>query len=53
MDAPEGPRLKATKKMSYTDCFAAGLAKLRKAELVTGDKEFKQVEGDVKILWIG
>jgi len=28
------------------------LAKLRKAELVTGDKEFKQAEGDVKILWM-
>jgi len=43
---------KATKKMSYADCFAAALAKWRKAELVTGDKEFKQVEGEVKILWI-
>ena len=43
---------KATKKMSYADCFAAALAKLRKAELVTGDKEFKQIEGDVRILWI-
>ncbi|MDO9541194.1 MAG: type II toxin-antitoxin system VapC family toxin, partial [Kiritimatiellia bacterium] len=28
---------KATKKMSYADCFAAALAKIRKAELVTGD----------------
>jgi len=43
---------KANKKMSYADCFAAALAKLRKAELVTGDPEFKQVEGDLKILWI-
>ena len=43
---------KATKKMSYADCFAAALAKLRKAELVTGDREFKQVEREVKILWI-
>jgi predicted nucleic acid-binding protein len=43
---------KATKKMSYADCFAAALAKLKKAELVTGDKEFKQVEGDVKVLWL-
>ncbi len=43
---------KATKKMSYADCFAAALAKLRKAELVTGDKDFKQIEGEVKILWI-
>ena len=41
-----------TGRMSYADCFAAALAKLRKAELVTGDKEFKQVEGEVKVLWI-
>lgn len=44
---------KSTKKMSYADCFSAALAKLRKAELVTGDKEFRQVDGEVKILWIG
>jgi len=50
--ARQAAEFKATKKMSYADCFAAALAKLRKAELVTGDKEFKQVEGQVKILWI-
>jgi ribonuclease VapC len=43
---------KALKKMSYADCFAAALAKIRKAELVTGDEEFKQVKNDMKILWI-
>ena len=43
---------KASRKMSYADCFAAALAKLRKAELVTGDKEFQQLETEVKILWI-
>lgn len=43
---------KATKKMSFADCFAAALAKSRKAELVTGDREFQQVEPEVKILWI-
>ena len=30
--------------ISYADCFAAALAKHRKAELVTGDKEFKSLE---------
>lgn len=50
--AMKAAELKASRKMSYADCFAAALAKLRKAELVTGDKEFKQVESDVKILWI-
>ena len=43
---------KSTKKMSYADCFAAALAKLKKAELITGDKEFKSVENEIKINWI-
>jgi predicted nucleic acid-binding protein len=51
--ARQAAQFKATKKMSFADCFAAALAKLNKAELVTGDKEFKQVEGEVKVLWIG
>ena len=50
--AKQAAEFKAMKKMSYADCFAAALAKLRKAELVTGDKEFKQVEGEVKVAWI-
>ena len=37
---------------AHADCFAAALAKLHKAELVTGDEDFKQVEGEVKTLWI-
>jgi ribonuclease VapC len=43
---------KATKKMSYADCFAAALAKLRNAELVTGEEEFRQVERDVRVRWL-
>ena len=43
---------KATKKMSYADCFAAALAKIRNAELVTGDPEFKAVEKEIKIRWL-
>ena len=43
---------KASGNISYADCFAAALAKSRKAELVTGDKEFKALEGEVKISWI-
>jgi len=50
--AKQTAEFKAAKKMSYADCFAAALAKLKKAELVTGDKEFNQVEGDLKILWL-
>ena len=43
---------KAKHRMSYADCFAAALAKLKKAELITGDKEFRQVEQEIKINWI-
>ena len=39
-------------KISYADCYAAALAKSRKAELVTGDKEFKQLDGESKISWL-
>lgn len=39
--AKEAARLKASKRVSYADCFAAALAKLHKGEVVTGDKEFK------------
>ncbi|MBI3618234.1 MAG: type II toxin-antitoxin system VapC family toxin [Candidatus Omnitrophica bacterium] len=43
---------KAAKKLPYVDCFAAALAKLHKGEVVTGDKEFKAIENEVKITWI-
>ncbi len=43
---------KATRKMSYADCFAAALAKIKNAELVTGDREFKQLAREVKIHWL-
>ena len=43
---------KATHKMSYADCFAAALAKEKKAELVTGDPEFKSLEKEIKIGWL-
>ena len=36
--------------MSYADCFAAALAKVKNSELVTGDPEFKKVE--IKIHWL-
>ena len=49
----EAAIFKATKKMSYADCFAAALAKTRNAELVTGDPEFKLVENELKkIRWL-
>ena len=43
---------KSKHKMSYADAFAAAQALQKNAHLVTGDKEFKQVEGDIKVLWL-
>jgi uncharacterized protein len=43
---------KSRNKMSFADCFAAALAKQRKAHLVTGDPEFKQVEQEITIDWL-
>jgi ribonuclease VapC len=45
-------KLKAHNRMSYADCYAAALAKERKCELVTGDREFRQVEREVSIHWL-
>ena len=39
-------------KVAYADCFAAALAKQRKIEVITGDPEFKQLAGEVKIHWL-
>ena len=43
---------KAGHKISYADAFAAALAKAKNAELVTGDREFKTLEKEIKINWL-
>ncbi|MEI6074028.1 MAG: type II toxin-antitoxin system VapC family toxin [Verrucomicrobiota bacterium] len=43
---------KAGNKLSYADAFAAALAKIKGAELVTGDPEFKPLEKEIKINWL-
>ena len=48
----EAAKLKAAKKLAYADCFTAALAKLRGVEVVTGDPEFKEVDGEVKVAWL-
>lgn len=45
-------QFKSSNKISYADCFAAALAKINKAPLLTGDAEFKSVERDIKIIWL-
>jgi len=48
----EAARFKSQNKMSYADAFAAALAKIKKADLITGDNEFKPLDGEIKISWV-
>ena len=48
----EAARIKAIKRIAYADCFAVALARLKKAELYTGDPEFRAVEKDVRVVWL-
>ena len=50
--AREAAQFKAAKKISYADCFAAALAKIIKGEVITGDKEFKLLEDEIRIAWL-
>jgi predicted nucleic acid-binding protein len=43
---------KAKGGIAYADCFAAALAKQNKAILVTGDREFSQLEPEINITWL-
>ena len=43
---------KVNGNIAYADCFAAALAKIHKAELITGDGEFKVLQDEIKISWI-
>lgn len=43
---------KSKNKMSLADAFAAALAKQRKAHLVTGDPEFRQIEKEIIVDWL-
>jgi predicted nucleic acid-binding protein len=45
-------RLKAHYAMSYMDCFALASAIEEKADIFTGDPEFKHAEKLVKIEWL-
>lgn len=48
----QAAQFKSKYRMSYGDCYAAALAKERKGDLVTGDREFKQVEKEIRIYWL-
>jgi len=38
--------------ISLADAFAAALARIKKAELVTGDKEFEALKNEIRIRWL-
>jgi predicted nucleic acid-binding protein len=44
--------IKIATRMSLADCFAAALAKQRRADLYTGDPEFREVESEIRIVWL-
>jgi predicted nucleic acid-binding protein len=44
--------IKANHAMAYADTFAAALAQVSAATLVTGDPEFKLLESVLKIQWL-
>ncbi len=48
----EAAGFKAKYRMSFADCFAAAIAKEKKAVLVTGDPEFKQVQSVIQLLFV-
>jgi PIN domain nuclease of toxin-antitoxin system len=45
-------KLKSQHGLGLADAFAAALSTVRKAGLVTGDREFKVLEREVSITWI-
>ncbi|MFZ1700018.1 MAG: type II toxin-antitoxin system VapC family toxin [Pyrinomonadaceae bacterium] len=45
-------RFKANGGIAYADCFAAATAKHHNAALLTGDREFEQLENEISIEWL-
>jgi len=43
---------KARHRLSLADAFAAALAKEKRAELLTGDPEFRVLEDEIKLHWL-
>jgi predicted nucleic acid-binding protein len=45
-------QIKVARKMSIADCFAAALAQQTRTEIYTGDPEFREVERDIRVVWL-
>lgn len=54
-DVLKAARLKARTTLSYADCFCAGVAMERDAAVVTGDRDFLELErvGLLRVDWVG
>jgi len=50
--AKQAALFKVSHKLPYADCFAAALAKIYKATLITTDKDFKLLEGEIRVHWL-
>jgi len=44
--------IKSKVKLSYAEAFAAGLAKMLDATLLTGDKEFEPLSDKINVEWL-
>ena len=51
----QGPtaKLKANRRLSYADAFAAALAQREAAAIVTGDPELRELADVLRVEWIG
>ena len=52
-DIPMIGKIKADHKVSLADAFCIAAAIEKNAAILTGDPEFKEVERQVKIIWLG
>ena len=48
----EAARFKSKNRMSYADCYTAALTRSKKGILITGDSEFKTIDGQIDIQWV-
>lgn len=50
--AMSAARLKAASAVGYADCFVAALALQLGATVITGDPDFRRLEGTITVLWL-
>ncbi|MEW6097320.1 MAG: type II toxin-antitoxin system VapC family toxin [bacterium] len=48
----QASKLKAKYSVAFADCFASALALQNQSKILTGDPEFKKLEGEVEIEWL-